>query len=155
MQDKARETYVVNGKAIEAGYVNEPDSNLRGTPSVTTKSKPDAEYILEINKIGCDASDNLVKDNSNNTYEQDNYYCYNNGTTGAPKKLVQWKKVDGLWIPRNFTNSSEYKEVNNTVCKVITPGCDSMNPAQKCIIKCFNNDKTSTSYTANYQALPN
>ena len=154
MQNKATEGYSANytGNAIEAGFVNEPDSNLRGTPSVTTKSKSDLEYIQEINKLSCDNSDILVQDNSSNTYEQDNYYCFNNGST---KKLVQWKKVEGLWIQHHFTNSSEYKEVNNTVCKVITPGCDAMNPAQGCMVKCFNNDKTFSTYTADYQVLPN
>jgi len=145
----------ISGKLGEAAFVDQPDSNLRDVPSKTTMQKPDSYYITNINKIGCDDSDIIVQDNTNNTYEQDNYFCYNNGTNGNPKKLVQWKKVDGLWIQRHLTNTSEYKEINNNVCKVITPGCDSYNPSQNCQVKCFLDNKKSTVFTANYEVLPN
>jgi len=149
--------------AGEAGFVNEKDSNLRGNPnendsnlrgipSEITMQKPDSYYLQEINKISCSDSDKIVQDNTHNTYEQDNFYCYSNGPT---KKLVQWKKVDGLWLGRHLTNSSEYKEINNNVCKVITPGCDSYNPSQGCVVKCFLDNKTTTEFTANYEVLPN
>jgi hypothetical protein len=139
----------------EARFVNDPDSNLSGGPNQLSMQKPDSQYIQQINKPMCKKNDILVQDNTNNTYEEDNMYCYNNGTKGDNKKLVQWKKVDGLWIGRHLTNSSEYKEINNQVCKVITPGCDSMNPSQDCQVKCFADDKSSNVYTANYVFLPN
>jgi len=153
MQNKGKVGY--GNHAVEARLVNDPDSNLRAIPSATTMQKPDSYYIQEINKVWCDSSDKLVQDNTNNTYEQDTYFCYNNGTNGNAKKLVQWKKVNGLWLQRHLTNSSEYKEINNHVCKVITPGCDSYNPSQGCVVKCFLDDKTSNTFTANYEALPN
>ena len=153
MQNKARVGYSPNSG--EAGFIDEVDSNLKGGARQTSKEKPDSYYLKDINKIWCKDSDILVQDNTNNTYEQDNYYCYNNGSGSDPKKLVQWKKVDGLWIKRHLTNSSEYKEINNNVCKVITPGCDSFNPSQGCVVKCFSNDKTTNIFTANYEALPN
>lgn len=118
----------------------ENDSNLRGIPSVTTMSKPDSQYIQELNQIVCNSPDTLIQDNSNNTYEQDTLYCFNNG---EKKKLVQWKKVDNLWINRNLTNGNEYKEVDGKVCKIITPGCDSNNTSEKCELKCFIDDKTT------------
>jgi hypothetical protein len=150
MQNKA-----AVGRANDAKFIDQSDSNLREIPTETNIQKPDSYYITSINKIMCADSDLLVQDNSNNTYEQDNYFCYNNGTNGDPKKLVQWKKVDGLWIKRHLTNTSEYKEINNNVCKVITPGCDSFNPSQDCQVKCFLDNKKNTVFTANYEALPN
>jgi hypothetical protein len=137
--------------SAEAKFINEKDSNLRDIPVNTSMQKPDSQYLQDVNKISCDNNDILVQDNSNNSYQQDNYYCYNNNN----KKLVQWKKINGLWVQRHLTNSSEYKEINNNVCKVITPGCDSMNPAQGCQVKCFLNDKTTQVFTANYDVLPN
>ena len=126
----------------------EDDSNLRDIKTnVVTRQKPDSFFLAEVNKISCNDSDVLVQDNSNNTYQKDNVYCINNGPT---KKLVQWKKVDELWIPHTLTNTSEYKEVDDKVCKVISEGCDSYNPAQECMLKCFNNDKTTVTYKANY-----
>lgn len=145
---------VTEGISGEVGLVDKPDSNLRDIPSATTMQKPDSYYISKINKIMCDDSDILVQDNTNNTYEEDNYFCYNNGTNGNAKKLVQWKKVDGLWIKRHLTNTSEYKEINNNVCKVITPACDSNNPSQNCQVKCFLDNKKSSVFTANYEVLP-
>jgi hypothetical protein len=139
----------------EAGFVNEPDSNLSGGSNKLSMQKPDSVYIQQINKPLCSKSDIVFQDNTNNTYEEDNMYCYNNGTNGEAKKLVQWKKVDGLWIGRHLTNSSEYKEINNQVCKVITPGCDSMNPSQGCAVKCFADDKSTSVFTADYVVLPN
>lgn len=150
MQNKA-----AVGRANDAKFIDQSDSNLREIPTETNIQKPDSYYITSINKIMCEDSDLLVQDNSNNTYEQDNYFCYNNGTNGDPKKLVQWKKVEGLWIKRHLTNTSEYKEINNNVCKVITPGCDSFNPSQDCQVKCFLDNKKNTVFTANYEALPN
>ena len=145
-----------SSNSAEAAFVHENDSNLRGpnNPSVTLMQKPDSFYLQEVNKVSCNNSDKLVQDNSNNTYEQDNLYCYNNGSNGNAKKLVQWKKVDGLWIQRQLTNSSEYKEIDNTVCKVITPGCDSYNPSQGCVVKCFLDNKSTSTFTANYEVLP-
>jgi len=152
MQNKTTEGY--SKYTAEAGFVEQPDSNLKGGSSNTTKQKPDLLYLKDINKIWCKEPDTLVQDNSNNTYESETYYCYNNGTNGNPKKLVQWKKVDGLWIKRHLTNSSEYKEINDNVCKVVTPGCDSFNPSQGCVLKCFLDDKTTNMFTANYEVLP-
>jgi hypothetical protein len=130
----------------------EYNANLRDIKSnVITRSKPDAEYIAELNKVSCAKDAILVEDDSNNSYEQKNIYCYNNGDN---KKLVQWKKVDGLWLSRNLTNTSEYKEVNGNVCKIETRGCDAYNPSQGCVMKCFLNDKTSTTFSANYMAFP-
>ena len=151
MQNKARVGYSPN--AGEAGFIDEVDLNLKGGPNQTSKQKSDSYYLQEINKVWCKDSDILVQDNSNNTYEEDTYFCYNNGTKGDPKKLVHWKKVNGLWLKRHLTNSSEYKEINNNVCKVITPGCDSFNPSQGCEVKCFSDDKTTSIFTANYEAL--
>lgn len=130
----------------------EDDSNLRNVqPNPVNKQKPDSYYLEEINKISCNNSDILVQDNSDNTYQNDNYYCYNNGPT---KKLVQWKKVDKLWVPKHLTHTSEYKEIAGTVCKVLTESCDSFNPSQGCNVKCFLDDKTVKTFTANYMALP-
>jgi hypothetical protein len=130
----------------------EDDSNLRDIkPNVITKPKPDSFYLEEVNKIVCDPSNILVQDITNKTYEKDNYYCYNNG---ADKKLVQWKKVEDLWIPRNLTNTSEYKEVEGNVCKILTESCDAQNPSQSCAMRCFLNDKTVKTFTANYMAFP-
>jgi hypothetical protein len=153
MQNKSQEGYTKN--LNEPGLATKPDSNLRDTPSKIISEKPDTYYLKEINKITCNNPDKLVQDNTNNTYEEDNYFCYNNGTNGSAKKLVQWKKVDGLWIQRHLTNSSEYKEINNNVCKVVTPGCDSYNPSQGCVVKCFLDNKTTNVFTANYEVLPN
>jgi len=152
MQNKSQVGY--GNHSADAAFINESNSNLRALPIQTTMQKPDSFYIQEINKIFCENSDKLIQDNSTNTYENDNYYCYNNGTNGNAKKLVQWKQVDGLWIKRHLTNSSEYKEINNTVCKVITPGCDSQNPSQGCMVKCFLNDNSTNVFTANYEVLP-
>jgi hypothetical protein len=130
----------------------EDDSNLRSiNPNPVTLQKPDSYYLEELNKVVCPVTDILVNDNSNNTYEKDNFYCYNNGTT---KKLVQWKKVGDLWLSRHLTNTSEYKEIDGNVCKVVTEGCDAFNPVQGCNLKCFLNDKTTKTYSANYSALP-
>jgi hypothetical protein len=132
----------------------EDDSNLRGLKlNVVTKPKPDSYFLTEVNKVMCESGDTLVRDNSNNTYANDNYYCFNNGSKDMPKKLVQWKKVDDLWLPRHLTNTSEYKEIDGNVCKVITESCDSNNPSQNCMIKCFLNNKTVKTFTANYQAI--
>ena len=129
----------------------ENDSNLRDIKSnVITVSKPDSFYLAEVNKIVCNSTDILFQDNSTNTYEKDNYYCYNNGKNGENKKLVQWKRVEDLWISHNLTNTSEYKEVNGNVCKIITEGCDSHNPVEGCMLKCFQNDKTTSTFTAKY-----
>ena len=126
----------------------EYNANLRDIKSnVITRSKPDAEYIAELNKVSCAKDAILVEDDSNNSYEQKNIYCYNNGDN---KKLVQWKKVDGLWLSRNLTNTSEYKEIDGKVCKVITENCDTHNPTNDCMLKCFNNDKTIVTYKADY-----
>jgi len=130
----------------------EDDSNLRDIQlNVITRPKSDAEYIAELNKVSCNEGDILVEDDSNNSYEQNTLYCYNNGDN---KKLVQWKKVDGLWLSHNLTNTSEYKEVEGNVCKIETRGCDSRNPSQGCMMRCFLNDKTSVTYNANYLAFP-
>lgn len=130
----------------------ENDSNLRGiSQNVITKPKPDSFYLAEVNKIVCGEGDILLQDNSNNTFEKDNYYCYNNGPV---KKLVQWKMVEDLWIPRNLTNTSEYKEVNGNVCKIVSQSCDSFNPSEGCMLKCFLNDKTDKTFTAKYLAFP-
>ena len=152
MQNKALVS--IGSNATEALLLNQNNSNLSGAPSTTTIQNPDSYYFEEINKIMCPDSDILVQDNTNNTYEEDTYFCYNNGTNGNSKKLVQWKKVDGLWLNRHLTNSSEYKEINNNVCKVVTPGCDSFNPSQGCIVKCYLDNKSSSTYTANYLNLP-
>ena len=126
----------------------ENDSNLRGIKtSEVTRQKPDSFFLGEVNKISCNDSDILVQDNSNNSYQKDNFYCFNNGST---KKLVEWKKVDELWLPRNLTNTSEYKEIEGKVCKVITENCDAYNPTNDCMLKCFNNDKTTVTYKADY-----
>jgi hypothetical protein len=114
MQNKA-----AVGRANDAKFIDQPDSNLREIPTETSIQKPDSYYIDSINKVVCADSDLLVQDNSNNTYEEDTYFCYNNGTNGNPKKLVHWKKVEGLWIKRHLTNSSEYKEINNTLINII------------------------------------
>lgn len=128
------------------------NSNLREIqPNLVTIPKSDADYIAELNKVVCDTGDILIEDNSSNSYEQSNFYCYNNGAT---KKLVQWKKVDGLWLPRNLAHTSEYKEVDGNVCKIVTPGCDAFNPTQGCMMKCMLNDKTTKTYSANYMAFP-
>ena len=130
----------------------EDDSNLRSiNPNPVTLQKPDSYYLEELNKVVCPVTDILVNDNSNNTYEKDNFYCYNNGTT---KKLVQWKKVGDLWLSRHLTNTSEYKEVDGNVCKVVTESCDAFNPSQGCNLKCFLNDKTTKTFSANYSAFP-
>jgi hypothetical protein len=125
----------------------EDDSNLRGTPSVTTKQKPDSYYLELVNQISCDVTDTLVQDDKN----KDVSYCVNNGST---KRLVQWTKVEDLWIPKHLTNSSQYKEVNGNVCKIVTDSCDSYNPSPDCMLKCFLNDKTISTYKANYMAFP-
>jgi hypothetical protein len=153
MQNKTLANIASN--ATHALLINENNSNLSGVPSVTIIQKPDSYYLQEINKITCPDSDILVQDNTYNTYEQDNYFCYNNGNKGDSKKLVQWKKVDGLWLNRHLTNSSEYKEMNNNVCKIVTPGCDSYNPSQGCVVKCYLDDKSTSVFTANYLNLPN
>jgi len=126
----------------------EDDSNLRGIVNTVIKQKPDSYYLQDVNKIMCKDADTLVQDSN----DKNIYYCYNNGNN---KKLVQWTNVKDLWIPHRLTHTSEYKEVSGNVCKVITPGCDSMNPSQNCTIQCFKNDKTNKKYTANYQSLPN
>jgi len=126
----------------------EDDSNLRGIPNQVTKQKPDSYYLQEVNQIWCKDSNILAQDKN----DKNTFYCFSNG---EKKKLVEWKKVDDLWIPRRLTHTSEYKEVNGNVCKIMTPGCDSKNPSQNCVITCFNNDKTTNSFTANYQSLPN
>lgn len=148
MQNKTLVNIASNATNALLPYVN--DSNLNAIPSVTTMQKPDSYYLQEVNQVMCNNPDISLQDNLNNTYEQDNVYCYNNGNS---KKLVQWKKVDGLWLSRNLTNSSEYKVIDNNVCKVITPECDSSNPSQGCMVKCFLDDKTTKTFTANYQAL--
>lgn len=126
----------------------ENNSNLRDIqPNVITRSKPDSYYLSQINKITCEDTDNLVQDDTNKNI----YYCYNNK---GDKKLVQWKKVEDLWIPRNVKNSSEYKEVNENVCKIVTESCDAYNPSQGCMLKCMLNDKTFKIYSANYMAFP-
>jgi hypothetical protein len=126
----------------------ENDSNLRDVQSNTiTKSKPDSFYLAEVNKIMCDEVDTLVNDDSNKNI----YYCYNNSTN---KKLVKWTRVNDLWIPKHLTHTSEYKEVDGNVCKIMTESCDSYNPSQDCQMKCFLNDKTVKTYTANYRAFP-
>jgi len=128
----------------------EDDSNLRGIqPNVITKSKPDSYYLEQNNKIVCDSADILVKDISNDA--KDKFLCYNNGEN---KKLVQWSKVENLWLSRNLTYSSEYKEVDGNVCKIVTESCDAQNPSDKCVMKCFLNDKSVKTFTANYQAFP-
>jgi hypothetical protein len=104
-----------------------------------------------INKIWCKPTNILVQDNSDNTYQEDNYYCYNNGDK---KKLTQWKKVDGQWNSHHLTYSSEFKIINNNVCKVITGGCDGQNPSEGCNIKCFADDKSIKVYTTRYLAVP-
>lgn len=133
-------------KNSDLGFEN--NSNLRDIkPNVVTRQKPDSFFLAEVNKISCNDSDVLVQENSNNTYQKDNFYCINNGET---KKLVQWKKVDELWLPRNLTNTSEYKEIDGKVCKVISESCDSYNLTQECMLKCFNDDKTVVTYKADY-----
>jgi hypothetical protein len=130
----------------------EDDSNLRGIqPNEIIKSKPDSYYLEQNNKIVCDSGDILVQDITKNKDPNDNHYCYNNGEN---KKLVQWKKVDNLWISRTLTNTSEYKEVDGNVCKIVTEACDAYNPSDKCVLKCFLNDKSVKTFTANYQAFP-
>lgn len=121
----------------------ENDSNLRAIPSTTVMQKPDSYYLSEVNKVSCDDSNLLLQDNLNSNI----YYCYNNGPA---KNLVEWKKVEDLWIPRKLTNTSQYKEVNGNVCKIMTNNCDSQNPSQDCMLKCFLNDKTSTTFKVNY-----
>jgi hypothetical protein len=124
------------------------NSNLRNIqPNIITKSKPDAYYLAEVNKIWCKDDNNLVQDDSNPNV----YYCYNNGDN---KKLVQWKKIDDLWIPKRMTHTSEYKEVDGNVCRIVTESCDSRNPSQGCMMKCFLDNKTVKTYTANYNAFP-
>jgi hypothetical protein len=126
----------------------EDDSNLRDIePNVITRSKPDSYYLAEINKISCEDTDNLVQDDTNKNIS----YCYNNK---GNKKLVQWKKVEDLWISRNIKNSSEYREVNGNVCKIVTESCDARNPSQGCMLKCILSDKTFKTYSANYMAFP-
>jgi len=126
----------MHNKSSNSSFENNSNlTNYANTP------KPDSYYLAEINKISCNDSDILVEDNSNN------YYCINNGPT---KKLVQWKKVDNLWIPRNLTHTSEYKEIAGTVCKIVTENCDSFNPFQGCNVKCFLDDNTVKTFTANY-----
>lgn len=123
----------------------EYDSNLRDIePNVITRSKPDSYYLEEVNKISCRDVDTLVQDDKNV------YYCFNNGEN---KKLVKWTRVYDLWIPKHLTNTSEYKEVEGNVCKIMTESCDSHNPSQDCQMKCFVNDKTVKTYTANYNAF--
>jgi hypothetical protein len=143
----------IGSDATQVLIENQNNYNLTTTPSTTTVQKPDSYYIQEVNKIICNDSDMLVQDNTNNTYEQDTYFCYNNGINGNPKKLVQWKKVNELWLNRHLTNGSEYKEMDNNVCKIITPGCDSNNPSQGCEVKCFLNDKSTKVFTINYEVL--
>jgi hypothetical protein len=127
----------------------ENDSNLRDIqPNTITVQKPDSYYLEENNKIWCKGADDvLIQDNSNNTYEEDNYYCINNG---EKKKLVQWKKVGGLWLKHHFTNTSQYKEINNNVCKIISDSCDSYNPSQDCMLRCYADDGSTTTYKADY-----
>jgi hypothetical protein len=125
----------------------EDDSNLRGIPSATVLQKPDSYYLSEVNKIVCEDSNMLIQDIEN----KNNYFCVNNGPV---KKLVEWKKIDDLWIPHHLTNTSQYKEVDGKVCKIVSDSCDAFNPSQDCMLKCFLNDKTSTTYKANYMAFP-
>jgi hypothetical protein len=125
----------------------EDDSNLRGIPTITTNQKPDSYYLELVNQITCDIGDTFVQDEKDKNIG----YCLNNGST---KKLVQWTKVEDLWIPKHLTNSSQYKEVNGNVCKIVTDSCDSYNPSQDCMLKCFLNDKTTITYIANYMAFP-
>ena len=139
-----------NNSSNNLGF--EIDSNLRGIePNVITKPKPDSYYLEENNKIVCGTNDILVQDVSSKVDAKDNFFCYNNGEN---KKLVQWKKIDNLWISHTLTNTSEYKEVDGNVCKVVTESCDVRNPSDKCVMKCFLNDKSVRTFTANYQAFP-
>ena len=129
----------------------ENSSDLRGIqPNVITRTKPDSEYLAENNKLLCKEIDTLVQDEN----DKNVYYCYNNGVNGANKKIVQWKKVEDLWIPKHVTHTSEYKQVDGNVCRIVTESCDSRNPSQNCMMKCFLNDKTVKTYTANYMAFP-
>jgi len=127
----------------------ENDSNLRGIqPNVITNPKPDSYYLAENNKIVCQDVDKLVHDDN---FDSKILYCYNNGDK---KKLVEWKNVNSVWTPKYITHSSEYKEINGSVCKVISESCDSNNPYQGCQLKCFLDDLSTKVYTANFIALP-